>query len=72
MTQEPENILRLPENMREREAAKYLGISRSALAKSRMSNSRHDGPIYAKVAGCIIYRRSDLDAWLVSHLVETE
>lgn len=61
-----------PEYMRPKAAAAYSGISVSKLAKLRMEQSRKDGPPFVKAAGCVVYRRSDLDAWLASHLVEVE
>ena len=59
-----------PENMRPPEAAEYLGLSLSTLARLRMSTKRQDGPAYVKVAGCVIYRRADLAAWLARHVVK--
>ena len=59
-----------PDNMRPPVAAKYSGVSESKLAKLRMSANRQHGPRFVKVAGCIIYRRKDLDAWLSEHLVD--
>ena len=52
------------------EAARYIGISESTLAKLRMRNSRFSGPNWVKAAGCVIYRKSDLDTWLEENLVE--
>ena len=52
------------ENMRPAEASKYTGISVSKLAKLRMKGQRHESPPFIKAAGCVIYRKSDLDAWL--------
>lgn len=48
---------------RPREAAKYLGISDSTLAKWRV---RGDGPPHAKLGGIVIYDLNDLDDWLAS------
>ena len=59
-----------PENMRPHEAAAYLGVSLATLARFRMKGKRRSGPAFAKVAGCVIYRRADLDAWLAQHVVE--
>ncbi|WP_425051532.1 hypothetical protein [Psychromarinibacter sp. S121] len=59
-----------PDNMRPALAASYLGLSNSKLAKLRMELNRPAGPPFVKVAGCIVYRRADLDTWLESHLVE--
>lgn len=57
-------------NLRPSQAAAYLGISVSKLAKLRMRHSPEAGPRFAKVAGCVLYRRADLDAWLEAHLAE--
>ena len=59
-----------PEYMRAPVAAKYTGHSESTLAKLRMRENRRLGPRFAKRGAIIIYRRSDLDAWMESHLVE--
>lgn len=58
-----------PEYLRQADAARYLGISESTLAKLRMRSNRHTGPRYSKVSGCVIYRKSDLDGWLKDNLV---
>ncbi|MDF0603991.1 helix-turn-helix domain-containing protein [Psychromarinibacter sp. C21-152] len=70
MTQKTSLPVIWPDNMRPGIAAKYLGVSDSKLAKLRMEPNRHLGPRFIKAAGCIVYRRSDLDDWLESHLVE--
>ncbi|MDU8914107.1 helix-turn-helix domain-containing protein [Aestuariicoccus sp. MJ-SS9] len=57
------------ENMRASEAARYLGLSVSKLAKLRMRHNQAVGPRYAKLCGVVIYRRRDLDEWLKSNLV---
>lgn len=50
------------------QAARYLGISESAL---RLWRSRREGPRYFKAGEKLIrYRRSDLDAWIESRLSE--
>lgn len=52
----------LDERMRPAEAARYLGLSESYLAKLRW---RGGGPTYHKLsAKAVRYSRSDLDAWL--------
>ena len=56
--------------LRPKDAAKYLNISISRIAKLRMEAQRADGPRYFKVAGCVLYRRDDLDAWVNAHAVE--
>ena len=46
------------------EAAEYLGLSASTLAKMRL---RGDGPVYSKAGPRIVlYDRIDLDAWLAA------
>jgi hypothetical protein len=57
-------------NMRPSQAALYTGLSESTLAKLRMRHMRDGGPKYIKVSGCVIYRRSDLDAWMDEHVIE--
>lgn len=42
-------------------AAKYIGLSTSWLAKSRMSGR---GPRFLKLGSAVRYRACDLDAWL--------
>jgi predicted DNA-binding transcriptional regulator AlpA len=52
--------------MRPPEAAKYLGLSTSTLAKMRL---RGDGPVYLKLGKrTVAYRRVDLDAFLAQNL----
>ncbi|MGR3321396.1 MAG: helix-turn-helix transcriptional regulator [Pseudooceanicola sp.] len=53
-----------PETLRATEAAKYLGVSASLLAKLRMRHRRTESPPFAKIGGRVVYRRSDLDNWL--------
>ena len=48
-------------NLRAPDAAKFLGLAESTLAKMRL---RGDGPAYVKCGRAVIYRESDLDAWL--------
>ena len=43
------------------EAARYLGISPSTLAKMRL---RGDGPVFLKLNRSVAYDSRDLDAWL--------
>lgn len=50
--------------LRPAEAAKYVGHSQSTLAKLRMRHARKNGPPFMKRGGVVLYRRSDLDAWL--------
>ena len=56
MTFIPSTKLRAPE------AARYIGLSASTLAKMRL---RGDGPMYSKAGPrIVIYDKSDLDSWL--------
>ena len=48
--------------LRAPEAATYVGLSPSTLAKMRL---RGDGPVYSKAGPrVVIYDKADLDAWL--------
>jgi hypothetical protein len=47
--------------MRTPEAARYVGLSQSTLARMRM---RGDGPLYSKGARIVVYDLRDLDDWL--------
>ena len=48
--------------LRAPDAAAYLGLSVSTLAKMRL---RGDGPVYSKAGlRIVLYDRSDLEAWL--------
>ena len=48
--------------LRAPEAARYVGLSPSTLAKMRL---RGDGPVYSKAGPrIVIYDKADLDAWL--------
>lgn len=53
----PRDYLRTPQ------AAEYIGISKSTLAKLRVSGR---GPVYSKCGRSVVYRRIDLDAWISS------
>jgi len=49
--------------LRAPQAARYVGLSASTLAKMRL---RGDGPAYAKAGPrVVVYDTRDLDAWLV-------
>lgn len=55
------------------EAAAYTGISRAKLAKLRYAGT---GCRYIRIGNSptkalIRYRRSDLDAWLADHFIQT-
>lgn len=58
------------ENLRPKDAAAYLSISLSRLAKLRMEGQRKNGPVFIKVAGCVIYRKRDLEKWIDQNIVE--
>lgn len=62
-------IEEVQEYYRAAEAAAYLKISESQLSKLRMKQNRARGPKFANIAGCIVYRRVDLDAWITSKIV---
>ena len=50
--------------LRAPQAAAYVGLSPSTLAKMRL---RGDGPIYSKAGPrIVVYDKMDLDAWLAS------
>jgi predicted DNA-binding transcriptional regulator AlpA len=56
----------------EKEAAIYIGMSRSFLSQDRMNGYREGrtpGPIFLKLGHAIRYRKEDLDAWLMQHRV---
>lgn len=57
----------------EKDAAPYVGMSRSFLRQSRMTGGRRNrtpGPPYIKVGRKILYLIADLDAWLLEHRCE--
>ncbi|UWR33737.1 helix-turn-helix domain-containing protein [Sulfitobacter sp. W027] len=58
-----------PPHMRVSQASAYSGVSVSHLAKLRMEVNRGKGPVYSKVAGCVVYRKADLDKWLADNLI---
>src|SRR5919109_4221017 len=54
----------------EREAAQYIGMSRSFLRQSRQDGiraNRTPGPPFVKVGRAIRYLVMDLDQWLLQH-----
>lgn len=51
------------QTMTEREASRYIGMSRSWLAQSRASASENTPP-HLKLGRSVRYMRSDLDTWL--------
>lgn len=46
------------------EAAQYLRLSISTLAKMRLTGS---GPTYSKLGRRVVYSMNDLDQWVRSH-----
>ena len=60
-----------PTSLSEAEAARYLGMSRAWLKKSRTRRfcQTSDAPPYVRAgARRIVYRREDLDSWQRQHL----
>lgn len=58
------------EILTEKEAAIYIGMSRSFLCQDRMNGyrvGRTPGPTFMKLGHSIRYRKSDLDDWLNQH-----
>lgn len=56
--------------LRPKGAAQYTGLSESTLAKLRMRHRRAEGPSFIRAGGSVIYRRCELDRWLLSLAVE--
>lgn len=46
-----------------RDAARFVGLSESTLAKLRLNGN---GPIYCKLGRRVVYRPADLEEWLQS------
>ena len=58
--------------MKESAAARYLGISVSALRQARMNGPRRNrigSPPFIRLGRAIVYDMRDLDAWLAEHRV---
>lgn len=56
----------------EKEAAIYIGMSRSFLSQDRMNGHRENrtpGPVFLKLGRSIRYRKIDLDEWLSNHRI---
>ena len=54
----------------EKQAAPYIGMSRSFLRQSRMNGKRENrtpGPPFLKIGRKVLYLADDLDAWLLEH-----
>lgn len=50
------------------QAAKYLSLSTSTLAKMRLSG---ESPKFVKMGSRVAYRQEDLDAWIEQRLKQT-
>ncbi len=50
------------------EAAAYTKIAVPTLERYRLTG---EGPMFAKLGGCVRYRRCDLDTWIESRLVRS-
>ncbi|MDD7910589.1 helix-turn-helix domain-containing protein [Pseudovibrio exalbescens] len=50
------------------QAAKYLSLSTSTLAKMRLSG---ESPKFVKMGRRVAYRQEDLDAWIEQRLKQT-
>lgn len=60
------------EVLTEKEAAKYIGMSRSFLSQDRMNGYRENrtkGPRFMKLGRSIRYHKNDLDDWLSKNCV---
>jgi len=54
----------------EKQAAPYIGMSRSFLRQSRMNGKRQNrtsGPPFLKIGRKVLYLAEDLDVWLLEH-----
>jgi hypothetical protein len=56
-----------PAALRELDAAKYIGLTRSFLRAARVG--RCVGPDYIRVGRAVLYHRADLDAFLAARRV---
>jgi len=52
-----------PQVLCAREAAQFVGLSESTLAKLRLNGN---GPMYCKLGRRVVYRLADLEQWLQS------
>lgn len=66
--EELKNFSQTPEVMRERDAAKYLGLTPNTLRQYRV---RGTGPAYSKTGSVITYTKADLDFYLQQAKVKT-
>ncbi len=51
-------------NLRVKQAAAYVGVSKSYLDKARCYGG---GPTFVKLGTTVIYRSEDLDAWVAEN-----
>lgn len=51
-------------NLRVRQAAQYVGLSKSYLDKARCTGT---GPAFSKLGTIIVYSTDDLDAWVAAN-----
>ncbi len=66
--EELKNFSQAPEVMREKEAAKYLGLSPLTLKNYR---SQGIGPVYSKNGAVVSYSKKDLDLYLQKSKIKT-
>ena len=60
------------EVLTEKEAAKYISMSRSFLSQDRMNGYREKrthGPKFMKLGRAVRYHRNDLDEWLIKNRI---
>ena len=58
-----------PQLLNEKEAARWLGVSLPFLRRGRSQGTtghRTSTPPFVKLGGRVLYRRSDLEAWVAS------
>jgi predicted DNA-binding transcriptional regulator AlpA len=61
------------EILTEKEAAIYIGMSRSFLSQDRMNgyrDNRTQGPDFMKIGRSVRYRKSQLDEWLAKKQIQ--
>ena len=61
----PDNKDELNKLFTAKEAASYLRIGYSTLARLRMTG---EGPAYGRVGGSVVYRKRDLDTYIAKSL----
>lgn len=60
-------------SLTEKEAAEYIGMSRSFLRQDRMNGIRENrtpGPNYVKIGRAVRYLKEELDKWLENYKVD--